>query len=171
MVDVEGHGAESGDGVEQEEGVGTLDDFADGADVVGGAGGGFRRLQHHGAGGGIGGEGFGDAVGGDGIAIGGGEDDGIEAEDFGEGDPTLTEFAGRADDDAVAGGEEIGDGGLKCAGAGGDDAEDVVGGAEDALQGGKDATVELAEILGAVVDVGRPSSLGGPGAGAAWGPE
>ena len=79
------------------------------------------------------------------------------------GRPAFAELAGGEDEDAVAGGGEIGDRGFHGAGSGGGEDDDVAGlGADKLLELDQDAGVEGAELGGAVVNVcGSHGELGG----------
>ncbi len=86
----------------------------------------------------------------------------MAAEGFGDAGPALAELAGCEDEDAVAGGGEVGDGGFHGSGARGGEDDDVVFGADEVFELGEDAGVECAELGGAVVDVsGCHGKLGG----------
>ena len=147
-------GAEAGDGVDDEEGLGVfgLEELGDAFDVVADAGGGFGGLDEDGAGFEL--EGGFDFVEREGLAVGCFDDVDVAAEGFGEGGPALAELAGGEDEYAVAGRGEVGDGGFHGAGAAAGEDDDVVLGADELLELGEDAGVEGAELGGAVVDVG-----------------
>ncbi len=110
-------GAEAGDGVDDEEGLGVflLEEFGDAFDVVADAGGGLGGLDEDGAGFELE-RGF-DFVEREGLAVGLFDDVGVAAEGFDEGGPAFAELAGCQDQDAIPRGCEVGDGGFHGSGA------------------------------------------------------
>ena len=108
-VHVEVGGAEAGDGVDDEQGLGTdiFEQLGDAGGAVADAGGGLGGLHEDDAGFEL--EGGPDLVEREGLAVGGGDDVDGAAEVFGEGGPALAELAGGEDEDAVAGAGEVRD--------------------------------------------------------------
>ncbi len=154
-VDVEVGGAEAGDGVDDEQGFGCggAEGLCDGLDAVADGGGGFRGLDEDGAV--VGAERSTDLSRIEGVTVGSGEEIDLAAKGLGESDPALAEFAGREDEDAVAGRGEITDGGFHGAGSGAGEDDDVVLGADEQLQLGQHFRVESTKLRGAVMDVCR----------------
>ena len=93
------------------------------------------------------------------VAVFGLEHDGIQPESRRHLDPALAEFAGRADDHLVAAREQVRDGGFHRAGARGTEHQNVVGGAQHFFEVFECCAVDLAEILGPMMDVRRHHGL------------
>ena len=90
-------------------------------------------------------------------AVGHGDHVGVQAVGLGDLGPALAEFSGDADDHFVAAREEVGHGGVHGAGAGSGEHQHIVRRAHDFLEVRQTRTVDLAEILGAVMNVATPS--------------
>ena len=155
-------GAEAGDGVDDEQGLAAvlLEEVGDALDVVANAGGGLGGLDEDGAGLEL--EGGADLIERKGAAVRSFNHVDVAAEGLGDAAPALAELTGGEDEDAVPGGCEVGDGGFHGAGAAAREDDDVVFGADEVLELGEDASVEGAELGGAVMNVsGCHGELGG----------
>ena len=131
LVDLDGNAAEGGDAVEEQQGAVLLAERGDGLDGLADAGGGLGVDDGDELGGG-GAELALDRLGGDGGTPGGGDDGDLGAGAGGHLGDAVAEVAADADDGAVAGLEQVHDGGFHAAGAGAGGGEgDLVPGAED----------------------------------------
>ena len=101
-IDIERHGAEAGDGVHHEDGVGFGDRASHGFHVVRRAGGGLRRLHEYALGFGFGLERGFHLLRFHHLPVGHGDHVGIQAVGLGDIRPPLAEFSRDADDDLVA---------------------------------------------------------------------
>jgi len=112
-------------------------------------------LDEDALGGGLGLEGGLHLFGCDGLAVGDGDEGGVESVGFGDIGPAFAEFASDTDDDFIAFGEEVGDGGVERAGAGRGEHQHVVRGAHDFLEVGETGSVDLDEVRRAMVHIAR----------------
>ena len=114
-VHVKGGGTKSGDGVNDQQGTGSLQQAGERGDIVAHAGGCFRGLHENGLH--VRREQGLNLADGERLAIGFGEDDGFTVEGLGQRNPALAEFAGAQHQNLVAGAGEIADGGFHGSGA------------------------------------------------------
>jgi len=131
-----------------------------GANIVTDGGGGFGGLEVDGLG--VGMQGSLDLLQVEGLAVGDADQIGVATKSFSQRKPAFAEFSGGENEDAVAGRGEVADGGFHGSGTGCGEEQDVILGADELLQLGQNASVEGAELGGAVVDVrGGHGELGG----------
>jgi hypothetical protein len=152
-VDVKRHGADAGDGINNKDRVGLLDDFAHGFDVVLSASGRFRGLDE---------DAFDvlvlrervlDLGRLNSLAIRSREHSGFHAPGFHDFDPALAEFAGGTDEDFVSRRKEVLGGSFETTGAGSDQNQHVVRSAENGCQIVQNLLIQVSEIFRSVVDV------------------
>ncbi len=150
-VHVECGGAESGDGVDDEQRVGSLHQLCQRRHIVAHAGGGFRGLHkdglHVGSKQGL------DFLDRKSLAVGLGEHNRFAMEGLCERDPALAELSRGENQNLIAGAGEIADRGFHGSGAGGGEHDHVIAGTDEDLQLRQNLEVERPKLGRAVMKI------------------